>query len=172
MRKTLLACNVFAIPEAWGPLCSFYGSMSLHLQFYNRSFLLVCACLRECVCVLLTALVCISVSGNDRRERERKVLRIVGEERCVLSAFEEQTKGTERSTEAKLWFGERGTWKKERECEVLKESDVANKKAKVQSKGHPLIYLCFYVQSSFWCTHLLMSVMLMELFHSFSTRAV
>lgn len=77
MKKTLLACNVFVIPEAWGPLLSFYGSMSLHLPFYNRSFLLVCACL--CECVLLSALVCISVSGDDRRGRDRKVLRIVGE---------------------------------------------------------------------------------------------
>lgn len=84
-----------------------------------------------------------------------------------------------QSSEAKLWFGERGTWKKrKRECEVLKESDAANEKAKVQSKGHPLINLCLSVCSSVFAVHtringhLLMSVVLMQLFHSFSERAV
>ncbi len=32
--------------------------------------------------------------------------------------------------------------KRKRECEVLKDSDVASKKAKAQRKGHPLILLC------------------------------
>lgn len=48
-----------------GALCTLYGSMSLHLQFYNRSFFTTC--LPECVCLAERTCVCISVSGNDGR---------------------------------------------------------------------------------------------------------
>lgn len=50
----------------------------------------------------------ILVSGNNRLERNRKVVRIVGEKR--LSPFQEQ---------------------------VFKKGDVSNEKEKLQSKGHP-----------------------------------
>lgn len=35
-----------------------------------------------------------------------------------------------------------GRKKEGRECGALEESDVANKREKVQSKGQPLVYLC------------------------------
>ena len=82
--------------------------------------MLSCVCACVCVCVLLTTLMCIWVSENDRREREGKVLRTLGEQRCVLSAFEEQMRGIERMKEAELWGREREEHgKRKRECKVL-----------------------------------------------------
>lgn len=99
-RKTLLAGNVFVIPEAG-------ATEQCAVQWVrNRSFI-IDLFIRLCVCVLLTALVCVSGSVETTDTKKRV------EVNKGVSAFEEPTRRTE----------------------VKRKTHEKKKKKKVQSKG-------------------------------------
>lgn len=81
-------------------------------------------------------------------------------------------------TEAKLWYKyrERDTYEKARENVKLYKRDLLNKKEKFRVKvvhSSLQVFLCPGLTVHISITgHLLMPIMLMYLFHSFSTREV
>lgn len=151
-KKTLLTSNVFCCSRGMGHFVLFMVQWVCTCSFIIGLFLLL---VFLSVCVLLSALVCVSrsVGMMDVCERDGRYWGLwMTEWRCALSAFEEETRRTENGGERES----SGTWKKERESEwmwsVYKREMWRMKRKSCRTSTYQFMFFFVWFETVHCCT--------------------